>query len=267
MFSRLEGWNYFDAFYFSFTALSTVGYGDFAPSWSIDIQVQVWSLILPLNTETMAGRAFFCVWVLAGAPILTILFTVLADAYSTQFRSYASQLKIKFLHCLGQDGPTSASASRDFQGTAPPILLPSPIFPPLPVAQSATTSRLEQPALMIDYLASPIYPQISTSSSPYTRLYTELESELAVILLSLISDLKDHAQSLIDSNINPNFEGSSSVKADVRALMKRRGFKLENWYIVENSDTLMRYLCRLSLPLSSLCSLLSAPLTSKISCR
>ena len=31
IFSLAEGWSFFDAFYFSFVAMTTIGYGDFSP--------------------------------------------------------------------------------------------------------------------------------------------------------------------------------------------------------------------------------------------
>lgn len=52
--------------YFVFVMASTIGYGDYSP-------------------QTQAGRAFFCVWALLGVAILTVLFSVLSDAYSERF--------------------------------------------------------------------------------------------------------------------------------------------------------------------------------------
>lgn len=66
VFGRLEGWTYGIAFYFVFVMASSIGYGDYAP-------------------ETQAGRAFFCVWAILGAGILTVLFSVIADAYTSRF--------------------------------------------------------------------------------------------------------------------------------------------------------------------------------------
>lgn len=66
VFSTLEGWSYGISFYFVFVMASTIGYGDYSP-------------------QTQSGRAFFCVWAIAGAGILTVLFSVLADAYSARF--------------------------------------------------------------------------------------------------------------------------------------------------------------------------------------
>lgn len=73
VFSRLEGWTYGIAFYFVFVMASSIGYGDYAP-------------------ETQAGRAFFCVWAILGAGILTVLFSVIADAYTSRF----SELRLAF---------------------------------------------------------------------------------------------------------------------------------------------------------------------------
>ncbi|GAA5864245.1 hypothetical protein JCM3774_001268 [Rhodotorula dairenensis] len=81
IFSRLEGWTYGIGFYFVFVMASSIGYGDYAP-------------------KTQAGRAFFCVWAIIGAGILTVLFSVLADAYTNRFketfqRSFLTRVFIK----------------------------------------------------------------------------------------------------------------------------------------------------------------------------
>ncbi|KAL6940229.1 hypothetical protein ACO0QE_004125 [Hanseniaspora vineae] len=55
-----EGWNYFEALYFCFLCLITIGYGDFAPS-------------------TGAGRSFFVVWALAAVPIMTCLINSIGE--------------------------------------------------------------------------------------------------------------------------------------------------------------------------------------------
>ncbi|GAA5918909.1 hypothetical protein JCM1841_006674 [Sporobolomyces salmonicolor] len=67
VYMKLEGWNYFIAFYFCFISFSTIGYGEFTP-------------------QTQGGRAFFCAWALAGAGSLTVFFSVIAEAYSSRFK-------------------------------------------------------------------------------------------------------------------------------------------------------------------------------------
>lgn len=59
--SRVEsGWSYFDAFYFCFLCLLTIGYGDFAPKSSF-------------------GRAFFVTWGICAVPLMTILISSIGD--------------------------------------------------------------------------------------------------------------------------------------------------------------------------------------------
>ncbi|CCE82852.1 Piso0_002603 [Millerozyma farinosa CBS 7064] len=61
VFSRVEsGWSYFDAFYFCFLCLLTIGYGDFAPKSSF-------------------GRAFFVTWGICAVPLMTILISSIGD--------------------------------------------------------------------------------------------------------------------------------------------------------------------------------------------
>ncbi|KZV80363.1 voltage-gated potassium channel [Exidia glandulosa HHB12029] len=61
-FSRLEGFNYFMSLYFTFIAFSSIGYGELSP-------------------ETSGGRAFYIGWGMLGIVCLTILFSVISDAW------------------------------------------------------------------------------------------------------------------------------------------------------------------------------------------
>ncbi|KAH8694976.1 putative potassium channel [Talaromyces proteolyticus] len=54
VFSSLENWGYFDALYFAFCSLLTIGYGDMTP-------------------QSNPGRPFFIVWSLIAIPTMTIL--------------------------------------------------------------------------------------------------------------------------------------------------------------------------------------------------
>ncbi|ETS78066.1 hypothetical protein PFICI_10128 [Pestalotiopsis fici W106-1] len=55
-----QGWSYFDAFYFAFTGLTTIGYGDLSP-------------ISP------CGKAFFVFWSLLALPTMTVLISNAGD--------------------------------------------------------------------------------------------------------------------------------------------------------------------------------------------
>lgn len=60
VFSAVEKWSYFNAMYFCFLCLLTIGYGDFHP-------------LHPL------GMVFFVVWAIAAVPLMTILISNLGD--------------------------------------------------------------------------------------------------------------------------------------------------------------------------------------------
>ncbi|KAJ7026930.1 hypothetical protein C8F04DRAFT_1008592 [Mycena alexandri] len=55
-----QGWTYFEALYFSYTSLLTIGYGDFYP-------------------RSNAGKPFFVVWSLMAVPTVTILISNVGD--------------------------------------------------------------------------------------------------------------------------------------------------------------------------------------------
>ncbi|MCB2222581.1 MAG: potassium channel family protein [Actinobacteria bacterium] len=60
LFHRVEGWTYFQAFYFCVITLTTVGYGDFSP-------------------HTFRGRLFTIFYVLIGVGIIVALVTRIAS--------------------------------------------------------------------------------------------------------------------------------------------------------------------------------------------
>ncbi len=55
-----QGWTYIDSFYFTYTTLLTIGYGDFYPTSS-------------------AGKPFFVVWSLLSVPAMTVLISNMGD--------------------------------------------------------------------------------------------------------------------------------------------------------------------------------------------
>jgi voltage-gated potassium channel Kch len=60
VFHRVEGWSYFDSFYFSAITLATVGYGDFTP-------------------QTAAGKLLTIFYIFSGVGLLVALLTRFAD--------------------------------------------------------------------------------------------------------------------------------------------------------------------------------------------
>ncbi|KAE8224131.1 hypothetical protein CF319_g2932 [Tilletia indica] len=77
IFVATEGWNFFEGLYFGFVFFSTIGYGDFSPI-------------------TPSGRAFFIVWALFGVGILTVIFSVLGDAWGTIYKNTLADSRRKY---------------------------------------------------------------------------------------------------------------------------------------------------------------------------
>ncbi|EGO03438.1 hypothetical protein SERLA73DRAFT_45542, partial [Serpula lacrymans var. lacrymans S7.3] len=67
IFMKTEGWSYGISMYFCFIAFTTIGYGDYAPN-------------------TPAGRSIFVVWALLGVGAMTILISVVSEAYSSRYK-------------------------------------------------------------------------------------------------------------------------------------------------------------------------------------
>ncbi|KAI9719209.1 MAG: Potassium channel [Chrysothrix sp. TS-e1954] len=67
-----QGWSYFEALYFSYTSLLTIGYGDLSP-------------------YSNSGRAFFVLWSLLAIPSLTVLISDMGDTV-VRFVSQATNL-------------------------------------------------------------------------------------------------------------------------------------------------------------------------------
>ena len=66
-------WSYFDALYFCYVSLLTIGYGDYAP-------------------DTNIGRPFFVVWSLIAVPTMTILFSAFRSTIVTGFKDAVNKV-------------------------------------------------------------------------------------------------------------------------------------------------------------------------------
>ncbi|KAF9457930.1 hypothetical protein BDZ94DRAFT_1174632 [Collybia nuda] len=67
IFMATEKWSFGIAFYFCFISFTTIGYGDFTPT-------------------TPAGRSVFVFWALLGVATMTILISILSEAYSNRYK-------------------------------------------------------------------------------------------------------------------------------------------------------------------------------------
>ncbi|THH10632.1 hypothetical protein EW145_g1213 [Phellinidium pouzarii] len=68
IFMATEGWSYGGAMWFCFESFTTIGFGDRTP-------------------DTPAGRSVFIVWALLGVGAMTILISVLSEAFSSRYQS------------------------------------------------------------------------------------------------------------------------------------------------------------------------------------
>ncbi|KAF2502771.1 voltage-gated potassium channel [Lophium mytilinum] len=68
-----QGMTYFQALYFCYISLLTIGYGDLSP-------------------KTNAGRAFFVVWSLIAVPTMTVLISDMGDTVISNFKNFVTNL-------------------------------------------------------------------------------------------------------------------------------------------------------------------------------
>lgn len=98
---RPQGWSYWDALYFSYTTLLTLGYGDFYPF-------------------SMAGKPFFVIWTMIAVPTMTIFISTMGDTVVGWVKSgtvWISRRTILPERALKPDGEESVdSDDNDFQG-------------------------------------------------------------------------------------------------------------------------------------------------------
>ncbi|OJJ42477.1 hypothetical protein ASPZODRAFT_105185 [Penicilliopsis zonata CBS 506.65] len=88
-----QGWSYFVALYFTFTSLTTIGYGDFYPTSS-------------------CGKAFFVFWSLLALPILTNLVTAMGQTIRALLVTVSAALWRHGVACVRLRHKGCLSASR-----------------------------------------------------------------------------------------------------------------------------------------------------------
>ncbi|GAA5983873.1 hypothetical protein JCM10908_005958 [Rhodotorula pacifica] len=201
VFSRLEGWTYGIAFYFVFVMASSIGYGDYAP-------------------ETQGGRAFFCVWAILGAGILTVLFSVIADAYSNRFketfqRSFLTRAFIKVFDSQRAE----ELAKADLEAL------------PRADGDAGSGSSLSLPR------ADTGKTRESDETAVAHREHDERHQERAV--LSLLQDVRRHLDHLIVSDDDVRDEHVDRV---TRRVMDKENFSRENREHVENDRGMKDFL-------------------------
>ncbi|KAJ3772262.1 hypothetical protein FB446DRAFT_689583 [Lentinula raphanica] len=75
VFMATEGWSFGIALYFCVIAFTTIGYGDYSP-------------------KSPAGRSIFVGWALLGVATMTILISVVAEAYTSRYKNVLQSTKI-----------------------------------------------------------------------------------------------------------------------------------------------------------------------------
>ncbi|KAF9516555.1 hypothetical protein BS47DRAFT_654445 [Hydnum rufescens UP504] len=98
VFKELEDWPFFTAFYFMFISYTAIGFGDYTPT-------------------TPGARAFYVAWGVVGMVILTVLISLIAEAWSTRYSNMLRKLVIRRHRTLQMD--VEKAGDRD-PNAAPP---------------------------------------------------------------------------------------------------------------------------------------------------
>ncbi|KAJ7596567.1 hypothetical protein C8J56DRAFT_850011 [Mycena floridula] len=101
VFMKTEDWSFGIAMYFCFIAFTTIGYGDFSP-------------------KSPAGRSFFVAWALLGVATMTILISVLSEAYSSRYKNIIHSNV--FDHAVKRYRARLARPRKRHRNPPPPIL-------------------------------------------------------------------------------------------------------------------------------------------------
>ncbi|KAL0957982.1 hypothetical protein HGRIS_000159 [Hohenbuehelia grisea] len=209
IFTVTEGWGFGAAMYFCFMAFMTIGYGDFTP-------------------VTPAGRSVFVVWALLGIATMTILISIVSEAYSYRYkhalhkgpfeqavRRYRAETAAQLSgtpqsQIVARHGkrPTNLRLRRaqEHPGAPPPVLSGNRVAYASPLASPASRSA--------DGLGPA--PQPADAQEAETRTQAQLEA-LPHRILEHARSFHEHVQYFVGGHHHA--QGGSAVPAGVRKLM------------------------------------------------
>ncbi|KAG6880008.1 hypothetical protein C0992_008215 [Termitomyces sp. T32_za158] len=170
IFRTTEKWTFGQAMYFCFISFTTIGYGDLTP-------------------VTPAGRSVFVFWALLGIATMTILISILSEAYSSRYKSiFTSNLMTQAIKRYQQRARNAVRERRQ----------PSATSTFTPGLDSSTTCVQPYPPLPAVTLA-PSVPLDAALSDLQERVTGHLEA-LPVEVLRHARTFGEEAQYLIESN-------------------------------------------------------------------
>jgi len=194
-----EKWGFGKAVYFCFIAFTTVGFGDYSP-------------------KTPAGRSIFVAWALLGVATMTILISILAEAYSSQFKTM-----IRTESFADDINTTPVSGTRQIRfpttlvnaGTKEELISPRPASAILSATSSSSGHRDWEPSL------API-PEDGFWKHNKDTLHEILRHAQSLRTLIAPENLPDEDANSIESTSNTAYLGaaSSNTQGQRRELQK-----------------------------------------------
>ncbi|KAG6810995.1 hypothetical protein H0H92_009498 [Tricholoma furcatifolium] len=191
IFMTTEKWSFGNALYFCFIAFTTIGYGDFTPT-------------------TPAGRSVFVFWALLGIPTMTILISIVSDAYSSRYKSiFSSGLVTQAVRRYQQRARDNARL-RARQPSVTLTMVPT-IGP-----DTATTYVQPYSPLTATTMAAPV-PPFSAFSDSQKRVMGQLEA-LPEQVLRHARTFGEEVQYLIEPEVSIA-QGREGAPDSLKALM------------------------------------------------
>ncbi|BGP16694.1 Potassium channel [Rhodosporidiobolus nylandii] len=201
IYRAIEGWSFWHAVYFCMIAFETVGYGDFAP-------------------KTPGGRAFFCFWGLAGAGVLTLFLSILADMVNARYKRTPKRSWFRGVAPYLRGTQSGEEQLNHAESQPPPG--PSPYGSAKPAGAPHPPRRP----------ASPLSDRGRKGEDQ------EKERNTGLDLLDHLSDAKKHVDHLV---LNDNDAKNEHMDTVVRKVMDDEGFSRRNREEVENDPSFKEF--------------------------